>query len=75
MCHPQREKIERIRIVPYKNPIDPELIEALDTIEDFIAKTTGQAGTPVEIARALKRYFVLNEIKAHIEMEREETAD
>jgi hypothetical protein len=61
--------------VPYQNPVDSELLEALDTIEHFVAQTTGQGATSVEIAHALKRYFVLNEIKEHIEMEREEDAD
>jgi len=61
--------------MPYKNPVDPELLHALDTIENFIAKTTGQVPTPVEIAHALKRYFVLSEIKEYIEIEREESED
>jgi hypothetical protein len=48
------------------------LMKALETVDNFIAETTGQKPTQQEIANALKRYFVLNEIKAHIVMEREE---
>jgi len=48
------------------------LVEALETVDNFIAETTGRKPTQQEIANALKRYFVLNEIKAHIVMEREE---
>ena len=48
------------------------LVEALETIGSFITETTGQEQTQQEIANALKRYFVLNEIKDNIVMEREE---
>jgi hypothetical protein len=65
--------LKRINAVPYKNPIEPELIQALNTIVEFIEKTTGKAATSAEIVDALKRYFVLNEIKEHIEMFREGT--
>ena len=51
--------------------IEPGLLEALATVEHFIAETTGKEPTQQEIADALKRYFVLNEIKAHIVMVRE----
>ena len=54
--------------------LDACMIEALKFIENFIAETTGQKPTPQELANALKRYFVLNEIKAHIVMEREESS-
>ena len=50
--------------------IDPVIHKAIETINNFIKETTGQEPTPEEIAGALKRYFVLNEIKSHIEMER-----
>ena len=46
--------------------------EAIRTIQNFKLETTGEKATQGEIARALNRYFVLNEIKEHIEMEREE---
>jgi len=48
------------------------LAEALETVRHFIAETTGKKPTNDEIADALKRYFVLNEIKAHILMTRQE---
>jgi hypothetical protein len=51
------------------------LAEALETVNKFIAETTGQPPTQKEVANALKRYFVLNEIKAHVVMEREEHTD
>ena len=50
---------------------DPVLVEALKTVSDFIQQVTGAAPTPVEMADALTRYFVLNEIKEHIVMLRE----
>ena len=45
--------------------------EALWTIQNFITEVTGSPPTQEEIADALKRYFVLNEIREHIEMVRE----
>lgn len=48
------------------------LAEALETVKNFITETTGHPPTQREVANALKRYFVLNEIKAHVVMEREE---
>ena len=50
--------------------IDPVLTDALDTVSDFIRQTTGVEPTPAEMADALTRYFVLNEIKDHILMVR-----
>jgi len=52
--------------IPSREPIP----EAVETIRHFITETTGQAPSDKEIADALKRYFVLNEIKAHILMAR-----
>ena len=46
--------------------------EALETVHNFIKETTGREATQQEIANALKRYFVLKEIKEHIELERNE---
>ena len=51
------------------------LEEALETVDTFITETTGQKPTQQEIANALKRYFVLNEIKGHIVMERNEETE
>ena len=51
--------------------LNPALNEALAVIENFIEQTTGLKPTIAEMADALKRYFVLNEIKEHIEMLRQ----
>ena len=51
--------------------IDACLETALDRVSSFIAETTGTAATSEEIADALMRYFVLEEIRAHIKMQRE----
>jgi hypothetical protein len=50
--------------------LDEDLCDALMIINNFIQQVTGQAPTQTEIATALKRYFVLNEIKENIVMER-----
>ena len=55
------------------SPKPPQLAEALATIERFVTETTGQAPSEAELADALQRYFVLNEIKRHIEMLREQS--
>lgn len=55
--------------------IGQDLKEALSVIHDFISRVTGRAPSQKEMASALKRYFVLNEIKEHIEMERIEKSD
>lgn len=49
-------------------PVSPSIIEAIQALKHFIAETTGKEPTDEEIADALKRYFVLNEIKEHILM-------
>lgn len=53
-----------------KTALDPSIGKALDVIRRFITETTGREPADEEIADALKRYFVLNEIKAHIVMVR-----
>jgi hypothetical protein len=58
----------------FKTPEDC-LVSALETVEDFVTETTGQKPSQQEIANALKRYFVLNEIKGHIVMERNEGSE
>ncbi len=55
--------------------IEDSLLEALDFAMNFLEEVTGQRATQEELASALKRYFVLNEIKEHITMEREGTED
>ncbi len=51
---------------------DVVLADALDVVANFVRQVTGLEPTPVELADALTRYFVLNEIKDHIEMMRED---
>ena len=48
-----------------------QIAAAIDAIERYVAKITGQAPTEAEIARALTRYFVLKEICEHIVMQLE----
>ncbi len=52
--------------------INEEIKLAVLAIYDFIDQVTGQPPTQTEIAAALKRYFVLNEIKEHIVLTRSE---
>lgn len=59
--------------MPGPAPKTPRLEDALATIERFVTETTGQPPSEAELADALQRYFVLNEIKGHIEMLREKT--
>jgi len=53
------------------DPIENCVKEALGTVHRFITEVTGTSPTQEELADALKRYFVLNEIREHIEMVRE----
>ena len=55
-----------------EKPLNHSILEAVQTVRRFITETTGQSPTDQEIADALKRYFVLNEIKAHILMARDD---
>ncbi len=50
--------------------VHESMLEAIGTIQDFIKEVTGQEATQEEIAHALTRYFVLNEIKDFIELQR-----
>lgn len=50
--------------------IEPVLSAALERVDDFVKQVTGVEPTQAEIADALSRYFVLNEIKDHILMVR-----
>ncbi|MBI9084935.1 MAG: hypothetical protein JEZ11_15185 [Desulfobacterales bacterium] len=47
-------------------PIDDTIRDAVATITHYVTEVTGQKPTQPEIARALKRYFVLKEISDHI---------
>ncbi len=55
-----------------ENDLDPVLTAAVRKIESFITQTTGRAPSPEELASAMTRYFVLNEILEFIQMTREE---
>lgn len=59
---------------PHQTPV-ADIGDALATVKDFILQVTGIEPTPAEIAAALTRYFVLNEIKDHILMMRESPTD
>jgi hypothetical protein len=50
--------------------LSPALLDAIRKIGDFVRETTGSAPSEAEIARALKRYFVLKEIRDHILLDR-----
>ena len=51
--------------------IEPCLIEAILHLKHFVQEVTGEAPTQEEIAKALKRYFILKEILDQINWERE----
>ena len=52
--------------------IEQPLIDALEAIMTFIRETTGRTPNQTELAMALKRYFVMNEIKDHIFMDQKD---
>ena len=51
--------------------IEDCLQTAIVKIQHFVEQVTGEAATQAEIADALQKYFVLNEIKDHILMTRQ----
>jgi len=51
--------------------IDASIFQSLEKVKRFIKETTGESPGSKEIANALQKYFVLNEIKEHVIMERE----
>ncbi|MFC1817088.1 hypothetical protein ACFL0M_14390 [Thermodesulfobacteriota bacterium] len=53
-------------------PLSNSILEAVQAVRHFITETTGKEPSDEEIADAMKRYFVLNEIKAHILMTRKD---
>ncbi len=46
------------------------IVEAVEKMEHFIAAVTGERPTREELARSLKRYFILNEIKDQVVWQR-----
>ena len=55
--------------------LEPCMVEALAYIDSYIDQTLGEPPTPHELASALKRFFVLKEIREFIEMERAESPE
>ena len=51
--------------------IEPCIVEAIELIERFVGEVSGWAPTQEEIARTLKRYFILYEINEQIQWQRE----
>lgn len=54
-----------------KKELDASIIDAIDTIENFVGEITGKRPSQKEIAACLKRYFILKEILDQIVWERE----
>ncbi len=52
--------------------MEASMIKAIETIETFVAQTSGIKPEPDEIAAALSKYFVLKEILGFIELARQE---
>ena len=51
--------------------IEACMVEAVELIEHFVTEVTGEKPTRAELARSLKRYFILNELKDQIVWQRE----
>lgn len=51
--------------------IEPCIVEAIELIERFVGEVSGWPPTREEIARTLKRYFILYEINEQIQWQRE----
>jgi hypothetical protein len=45
-------------------------VEAVELMEHFVTEVTGAKPTREELAKSLKRYFILNEIKDQIVWQR-----
>ncbi len=55
--------------------VEVSLKEALAKINEFIVQITGREPSQEILARALKRYFILNEIKTQVEWEWQNETD
>jgi hypothetical protein len=51
--------------------IEPCIVEAVELIARFVGEVSGWAPSQQEIARTLKRYFILYEINEQIQWQRE----
>jgi len=47
------------------------IVEAIELMEHFVTEVTGEKPTREALARSLKRYFILNEIKDQIVWQRD----
>ena len=54
-----------------RKEIEPCIMEAIERIERFVGEVSGWAPSQAEIARTLKRYFILYEINEQIQWQRE----
>ncbi len=54
-----------------RKEIEPCIVEAVELIEQFVGEVSGWAPSQAEIARTRKRYFILYEINAQIQWQRE----
>lgn len=51
--------------------VEPCIVEAVALIQRFVGEVSGWAPTQEEIARTLRRYFILYEINEQIQWQRE----
>lgn len=54
-----------------KFDLSEDLVSSLNRLHDYIEATTGKAPDSKEMAKVLRRYFILSEIGAQIKWERE----
>ncbi len=54
-----------------KRKMDDTLKDAITAVRNYVGELTGKPASDTEIAAALKRYFVLNEICDTVKMDRE----
>ncbi len=50
--------------------IEDCIVAAIESIEQFVFEVTGERPSREELARSLKRYFILNEIKDQVVWQR-----
>jgi hypothetical protein len=55
---------------PTMAEIESCIVEAVELMEHFVTEVTGAKPTREELAKSLKRYFILNEIKDQIVWQR-----
>ena len=67
VCHPGGKSAD----MTANNDIQPCVVEAIELIARFVEEVSGWTPTQEEIARTLKRYFILYEINQQIQWQRE----